>query len=96
VRKALVIFLAVLGGLAQTIFLTWIVLDLPPVRLVREYGFPPAGGPTGRTMEIEGAQFVEIGTGYFRPSPYWRDIAHRGRPCMVWKKRPGNSEELTP
>jgi hypothetical protein len=49
--------------------MVWTALDLPPVRLVRSHGFPPAGGgPTGRVNEIEGVRFVEIGTGYSGPT----------------------------
>jgi hypothetical protein len=32
--------------------LLWTALDLPPVKLVVAHGFPPAGGPTGRRVEV--------------------------------------------
>ena len=31
----------------------WVGLDLPPVKLVAKYGFPPAGGPASREVEME-------------------------------------------
>ncbi len=62
--------LLILGGallvLAAAGEIAWLALDLPPPGLVVKHGFPPAGGPTGRRMEVEGVTFVEIGTGYFR------------------------------
>jgi formylglycine-generating enzyme required for sulfatase activity len=44
----------------------WTGFDWPPPRLILKYGFPPAGGPTGRTMTIEGVEFMELKPGYFR------------------------------
>lgn len=44
----------------------WLAFDWPPPRLLLAYGLPPAGGPTGRKMEVEGLEFVEISAGYFR------------------------------
>jgi hypothetical protein len=37
----------------------WSVRDWPPPRLILKYGFPPTGGPTGRTLTIEAVEFVE-------------------------------------
>jgi formylglycine-generating enzyme required for sulfatase activity len=44
----------------------WAGFDWPPAPLILRYGFPPTGGPTGRTMTIEGVEFVELKPGYFR------------------------------
>ena len=54
---------AVLGLIAAA---AWLAAGRPPPGLVVRHGLPPAGGPTGRTVEIEGVTFVEIGPGYFR------------------------------
>ena len=57
---------SVLLFLALILAALWNVFDWPPPRLILKYGFPPAGGPTGRTMTIEGVEFVELKPGYFR------------------------------
>ncbi len=44
----------------------WLSLGRPPPGWVVRHGLPPAGGPTGRAVEIEGVRFVEIGPGFFR------------------------------
>ncbi len=82
--------------------LTWVALDLPPPRLVLAHGFPPAGGPTGRRMEVEGVTFVEIGTGYFRMGSWFscqRGDA-LGRVCQAfglpWGKQPQESGDEVP
>ncbi len=62
----LLVIAGVVLVVVAAVALTWVALDLPPLRLVLAHGFPPAGGPTGRRMEVEGVTFVEIGTGYFR------------------------------
>ncbi len=81
---------------------TWVALDLPPPRLVLAHGFPPAGGPTGRRMEVEGVTFVEIGTGYFRMGSWFncqRGDA-LGRICkafgLPWGKQPQGGGNETP
>jgi len=63
--------LRVAVGIALFLILTWAawsVLDLPPVRLLVKYGLPPAGGPTGREVELEvngrPVRFLEISPGY--------------------------------
>ena len=43
----------------------WLILEWPSPNLVLKYGFPPTGGPTGRTLTTEGVEFVEIGPGCF-------------------------------
>ena len=37
-----------------------------PGMLVLRYGLPPAGGATGRTVTVEGIEFVELREGFFR------------------------------
>ncbi len=44
----------------------WLALGRPPPGWVVRHGLPPAGGPTGRAVEIEGVRFLEIGPGFFR------------------------------
>ncbi len=44
----------------------WLSLGRPPPGWVVRHGLPPAGGPTGRAVEIEGVRFIEIGPGFFR------------------------------
>jgi formylglycine-generating enzyme required for sulfatase activity len=75
--------------------IVWTAADLPPVGLVVRHGFPPAGGPTGREITIEGVRFVEIGAGYFRMGSWSQcdrgDLP--GRICarfkLPWGKQPG-------
>ncbi len=59
-----------IGGLVIAIVLAavaaWLSLGRPPPGWVVRHGLPPAGGPTGRAVEIEGVRFVEIGRGFFR------------------------------
>jgi formylglycine-generating enzyme required for sulfatase activity len=72
----------------------WTAIDLPPPKLVVRYGLPPAGGPTGRKVTIEGVTFIELAAGYFRYGPMWDwdrgDLP--GRLCahlkLPWGKRP--------
>jgi formylglycine-generating enzyme required for sulfatase activity len=56
----------VLLFLVALVSAVWNLCDWPPPRLVLKYGFPHTGGPTGRTMIIEGVEFVELKPGYFR------------------------------
>ncbi len=44
----------------------WLAMGRPPPGWVVRHGLPPAGGPTGRAVEIEGVRFIEIGPGFFR------------------------------
>jgi formylglycine-generating enzyme required for sulfatase activity len=44
----------------------WTVAGLPPLRQVWRYGFRYGPEPTGRTLTVEGVEFVEIGPGCFR------------------------------
>ncbi|MCU0725368.1 MAG: formylglycine-generating enzyme family protein, partial [Planctomycetes bacterium] len=81
----------------------WNLCDQPPPRLILKYGFPPAGGPTGRTMTIEGVEFVELKPGYFRMGSHFfcqeGDLV--GRICaalgLPWGKHPRhNTNECPP
>ncbi|MEN8152078.1 MAG: formylglycine-generating enzyme family protein [Planctomycetota bacterium] len=65
-RKRLVIITTVLVLLTGILVVTWRVCDWPPPRLILKYGLPPAGGPTGRRMTVEGMEFIELSAGYFR------------------------------
>ena len=49
----------------------WVILDWPPPVLLLKYGLPPAGGPTGKTKEIEGIKFIEISPGYYRMGSHY-------------------------
>jgi hypothetical protein len=63
-KKRTVLILAVLLLLSGITVVVWEVADWPPPRLILKYGFPPTGGPTGRTKTIEGIEFVELKPGY--------------------------------
>lgn len=64
IRKfVLPLVLLLLGGSGV---IAWTFLGWPPSRLVLKYGIPPYCAPTGKTMEVEGIDFVEIGPGCFR------------------------------
>lgn len=71
-RKRLIVTAVVLVVLGMGLWATWEVCDWPPVRLILKYGFPPAGGPTGRRMTVEGIEFIELSTGYFRMGSHRR------------------------
>ncbi len=59
-------FLVLLALLVMLGWVAWVVFDFPPPRLLLRYGFPPAGGPTGRHRDIEGLTYIELSAGYFR------------------------------
>ena len=69
-RLLLVLVLLVLLGGVTTV--TWTLMDLPPIRFVFRYGFTPRCEPTGKRLEIEGIEFVEIGPGIFRMGSKYR------------------------
>jgi len=45
--------------------IAWIAAGQPPVRMVWRYGFSYGPEPTGRTLTVEGLDFVEVGRGCF-------------------------------
>jgi hypothetical protein len=100
-KLALVLFLAGLFLLGAGA-LVWTAADLPPVRFVVAHGFPPAGGPTGREVTVEGVRFVEIGAGYLRMGSWFGsdrgDLP--GRICarfkLPWGKQPGPQGDEVP
>jgi formylglycine-generating enzyme required for sulfatase activity len=55
--------LLLLGAILTVV---WVACDWPPPRLILKYGFPPAGGPTGRRLTVEGVRFIELRPGYVR------------------------------
>ncbi len=65
VRRS-IISACVLLCLVLVLAALWAAFDWPPPRMILKYGLPPTGGPTGRTMTIEGVEFVELKPGYFR------------------------------
>ncbi len=65
-KKKLLISAAVLLLLGMILAAFWIAFDWPPPRLILKYGLPPAGGPTGRRLTVEGIQFIELQPGYFQ------------------------------
>lgn len=69
-RKRLIVSVVVLFVLGSGLWITWEVCDWPPVRLIIKYGFPPAGGPTGRRRVVDGIEFIEVSPGYFRMGSY--------------------------
>ncbi len=80
----------------------WNLCDQPPPRLILKYGFPPTGGPTGRTMTIEGVEFVELKPGYFRMGSHFlcEQGDSLGRICAVlhlpWGKHPRHDSKECP
>ena len=62
-KKRTVLILAALLCLTGITVIVWEVADWPPPRLILKYGFPPNGGPTGRTKVIAGIRFAEIAPG---------------------------------
>jgi formylglycine-generating enzyme required for sulfatase activity len=71
VRRRLIIAAAVLTLLGVAGVLAWELADMPPLGFVLRYGYPSPMGPTGRTMEFEGVEFVEISPGYFRMGSHY-------------------------
>jgi len=65
-KKKWLIAFAVLFLLGLGLTATWLICDWPPPRLILKYGLPPAGGPTGRRLTVEGIEFIEIESGYSR------------------------------
>ena len=63
-RKRLILTTVVLLFLAGILVVTWEICDWPPPRLILKYGLPPAGGPTGRKLTVEGIEFIELSAGY--------------------------------
>ncbi len=88
VAGCLILVLALAG------YLLWNLLGLAAPRLLLRYGLMPSRGPTGRTQEIEGVTFVEIGAGYFVMGSHYGcetgDVL--GRICagfgLPWGKQP--------
>ena len=64
-RKILVLTAAIVLVALLAATLWWALLGAPPPALMLEYGLPPAGGPTGRTLHVEGMEFVELSRGYY-------------------------------
>jgi formylglycine-generating enzyme required for sulfatase activity len=97
--RLLIVALVVLF-LVGLVSATWNLCDWPPPRLILKYGFPPTGGPTGRTMTIEGVEFAELKPGYFRMGSHffcWKgDLL--GRVCAVlhlpWGKQPTHYRDM--
>ncbi len=89
----------VLAGIGTV---AWVALEMPPPGLVVRHGFPPSGGPTGRKVEIEGVEFVELKAGYFRMGSWFQcqkgDLL--GRVCSVfhlpWGKQPKETGDEVP
>jgi len=65
-RKRLIVTAVVFFLLTGTLVITWEVCDWPPVRLILKYGFPPAGGASGRVHVVNGIGLVELSPGYAR------------------------------
>lgn len=63
-KRLILIALAalLLAGLGTA---TWILTDLPSVRLVWQYGFSYGPEPTGRKKVVQEVEFIEIGPGCF-------------------------------
>jgi formylglycine-generating enzyme required for sulfatase activity len=77
----------------------WKLLGLPQPGLVLKYGFPPTGGPTGRTLTVEGVEFVELRPGYCRMGSHFlcKEGDLLGRVCstvgLPWGEQPEHQNE---
>ena len=60
--KTYAVLLTLLAGILTA---AWHVTGWPPPWLVAKYGLPPAGGPTGRKLTVEGIEFIELSRGYY-------------------------------
>ncbi len=87
---------------AATLPLFWHSLGWPPLGLVLKHGLPPSGGPTGRTLNLEGVLFVELRPGYFLMGSH--DLCTHGdlvgRICsplgLPWGNQPKHGTEECP
>jgi hypothetical protein len=93
-KKKLLIAVGVLMLLGFALTATWMICDWPPPRLILKYGLPPAGGATGRTMELGGIKFVKLEPGYYRMNSHYgcEDADLLGRICssigLPWGRQP--------
>jgi formylglycine-generating enzyme required for sulfatase activity len=71
VRRKLILISIGLGFAAGILAILWLMLDWPPPGLLLRYGFPPAGGPTGRRTTLDGVEFIELSPGYFRMGSHY-------------------------
>ncbi len=76
-KKKLLIGCSVLLLLGAILTAVFVGCDWPPPRLILKYGFPPAGGPTGEVVVIEGIEFVVIEPGYYQMGSHV-DCKHGG------------------
>jgi hypothetical protein len=98
--RRLLLILAALVLLTGLGVVAWEVAGLPPVRMVWSYGFDFGPQPTGRTLTVEGIEFVEIGPGIFRMGS--NHLAEGGdwlgRLCaslgLPWGRHPKPSSEM--
>ena len=98
-RKRILIASVVALFLAGVLTILWSALDWPPPRLLLKYGLTPGCEPTGRTLTVEGAEFVEIGPGIFRMgSTYDAGGSRCGKICaavgLPWGDQPKPSNEM--
>lgn len=82
-----------------TVSVVWAGLGLPPPTEVLGSSAGEPGGPTGRTISIEGVEFVEIGPGSFRMGSRERydpgDVPGRTtRGLRLGWGRPAHSNEM--
>ncbi|UCC69710.1 MAG: hypothetical protein JSV79_07410 [Armatimonadota bacterium] len=70
-KKRLTISAGVVLLAVGTVAVLWHVLDWPPPRLILKYGFPPAGGPTGRTETVGDLELIEVDTRYAWADSQW-------------------------
>jgi len=91
-RKRPIFTAVVLLLLTGMLVLTWELCDWPPPRLILKYGFPPAGGPTGRCRTIGHLEYIEVAPGYCRI----RRLVRSGRSTSIpWLPSSGVLSVLT-
>ncbi len=86
-KKKLLIGCSVLLLLGAILTAVWVGCDWPPPRLILKYGFPPAGGPTGRRLTIHGLSFTEIAPGYGKVGSTWGQQSHGSMTIAVHRLR---------
>ncbi len=98
-RQLTLIILAVLllAGIGTVV---WVIAGRPPVRMVWRYGISYGSEPTGRTLTVEGVEFVEIDPGcFFMGSDQGLESGDvLGRWCarlgLPWGMQPWSSMEM--
>ncbi len=100
-RKRRLIIASVLAlFLAGVLTILWTAFSWPPSKYLLRYGLSPGCEPTGRTLTVEGVEFVEIGPGIFRMGSTHNAEGGDwiGKLCapfgLPWGEKPQASDEM--